>query len=501
MWSGKGSSNMTISTKRKRSAAQTGQALVLIALMMVGIFAFVALAIDGGRYFEQRRVSQNASDMASLAGLMKYAKNPTTVRNLEVLTEIIRVAQINLIQDTNGNPSDAVNGNVQAWWVNSGGTNLAVIDPTTAAPPGGTAGIKVHTEIPFQTYFAGLIGWRNMTALSDSIARQNLGSTPPFGDMTSDAWVGGKDCDNLTTKIAHNYSNTNSAKFMHGVYVDGSLAVGAVNATDFYGDVEVRVIAGNGSIDGPYSAISPATDNPILKFSGSNDFHGHAYIPPASPLKAASGFPKWSYPNGDKTKPLIDANWFKPGTGGQYLIYRDALGPLADNIFHTITPANLAGVNAAYSAGKRGVYWIDGDLTVADKSPEWENVTLIVTGKFESQDNSHTFHTAGLPGNNISVLAGKNLGGANMCASDKNNWVFKIGAQHNHFDGLIYVPYGQSLFLGNTSGGVGTEQFSKGVITYSFYLGSDGTDQAQNWQFDFDPTLLVQPLLTTELNK
>ncbi|MCI0553607.1 MAG: pilus assembly protein TadG-related protein, partial [Anaerolineae bacterium] len=50
--------------------SEKGQALVLIALAAVGLFAFAALAIDGGRVFSDRRHAQNAADTAALAAAL-----------------------------------------------------------------------------------------------------------------------------------------------------------------------------------------------------------------------------------------------------------------------------------------------------------------------------------------------------------------------------------------------------------------------------------------------
>ncbi len=47
---------------------EQGQALVLIALAFVVMLGFVALAIDGGMIYADRRFEQNAADAASLAG-------------------------------------------------------------------------------------------------------------------------------------------------------------------------------------------------------------------------------------------------------------------------------------------------------------------------------------------------------------------------------------------------------------------------------------------------
>src|SRR5262245_62807240 len=100
---------MTMSTfgKRRRTSAQRGQAMVLMAVAMIALLAFVVLAIDGGRFYSQRRTSQNASDMAALAALYMYVKssNPATVSEQTIITEINRVAEINEIQDTDASPA------------------------------------------------------------------------------------------------------------------------------------------------------------------------------------------------------------------------------------------------------------------------------------------------------------------------------------------------------------------------------------------------------------
>src|SRR3989304_5807633 len=54
----------------KQKSQERGQALILIALAAVGLFAFAALAIDGSRVFSDRRHAQNAADTAVLAAAL-----------------------------------------------------------------------------------------------------------------------------------------------------------------------------------------------------------------------------------------------------------------------------------------------------------------------------------------------------------------------------------------------------------------------------------------------
>ena len=49
---------------------ERGQALIMIALAVVGMFGFSALAIDGSRVFSDRRHAQNAADTAALAAAL-----------------------------------------------------------------------------------------------------------------------------------------------------------------------------------------------------------------------------------------------------------------------------------------------------------------------------------------------------------------------------------------------------------------------------------------------
>src|ERR1051326_344389 len=58
---------MKLSMKR---TTERGQALILIALAAIGLFAMTGLAIDGSAKFSDRRHAQNAADAAALAGAL-----------------------------------------------------------------------------------------------------------------------------------------------------------------------------------------------------------------------------------------------------------------------------------------------------------------------------------------------------------------------------------------------------------------------------------------------
>src|SRR5262249_16362842 len=158
-----------------------GQAIILIALSMIALLAFMVLAIDGGKYFDRRRTSQNASDAASLAGMYAYQHNSPN-KNQNVLTAVNAAAEKNGIADTNGVPGDATNTNVQGWWIDSQGRganqdgsnttdptacSTCQVDNTTNSKPPNANGIRVRTFIPYTTFLGQMVGQKDTRAQAD----------------------------------------------------------------------------------------------------------------------------------------------------------------------------------------------------------------------------------------------------------------------------------------------------------------------------------------------
>ena len=69
-----------------KSPSERGQAMVLIALVIIGLIAITGLAVDGGMAYANRRQAQNAADAAVLAASLAklrgdnyiYAAEPTS---------------------------------------------------------------------------------------------------------------------------------------------------------------------------------------------------------------------------------------------------------------------------------------------------------------------------------------------------------------------------------------------------------------------------------------
>jgi len=60
-----------------RKGKESGQTLVLVAVLLVGLIAVLALALDGGNIYLQRRRMQNAADAGAIAAARVLALNGT----------------------------------------------------------------------------------------------------------------------------------------------------------------------------------------------------------------------------------------------------------------------------------------------------------------------------------------------------------------------------------------------------------------------------------------
>ena len=68
---------------------ESGQVIVILAVGLVVLLGLVALAIDGGMVFSERRHAQNAADAAALAGAYAAAFNSGELSLSQIETSVI----------------------------------------------------------------------------------------------------------------------------------------------------------------------------------------------------------------------------------------------------------------------------------------------------------------------------------------------------------------------------------------------------------------------------
>jgi hypothetical protein len=149
---------------------EKGQALILVALAAVGLFAFTALAIDGSRVFSDRRQAQNAADTAALAAaLSKIRADPPETADTAARDAGLARAASNGFDNTNSIVEVHV-------------CSEPNLDPPCSGLPAGANPaeyLQVVIRSATKTTFTRVIGRKEIPLLVSSIARAEPGGLKP----------------------------------------------------------------------------------------------------------------------------------------------------------------------------------------------------------------------------------------------------------------------------------------------------------------------------------
>jgi hypothetical protein len=143
-----------------------GQALVLIALAIVGLVGFTALAIDGGNVFADRRHSQNASDTAAFAAALARVRGDTQWKQVGM----------NRAEDNSYN-NDA-DSTVEVYLCSESGATCTGL-PAGADP---SEYIQVRITSIVKMFFAPVVGRHQVTNHTDAIVRASVPKITPWFD-------------------------------------------------------------------------------------------------------------------------------------------------------------------------------------------------------------------------------------------------------------------------------------------------------------------------------
>jgi hypothetical protein len=128
--------------------AKRGQALIIIALALVGIVGMVGLVVDGGNVFFDRRGAQNAADSAALSSAL------SRINGEDWITAAVSAASVN-------------------GYNNDGVTNIVnVYNPPKDGPHAGNGEyLQVIITSHVDTYFARVVGRDRITNVVQAVAR------------------------------------------------------------------------------------------------------------------------------------------------------------------------------------------------------------------------------------------------------------------------------------------------------------------------------------------
>ena len=147
---------------RRLHGDERGQILPLVALFMVVLLGLLALAIDAGYAYAQRRYMQNAADAGALAACSVMAAGET--RDSVVRSTAVYYAQQNRASSVSMTYLDA--------------DKNPLPNPTNGVVPSNAKYIRVFTGITFNTFFARVLGINTMTATASAAAHAFAGPTP-----------------------------------------------------------------------------------------------------------------------------------------------------------------------------------------------------------------------------------------------------------------------------------------------------------------------------------
>ena len=148
---------------------EKGQAIVMIAIAIVGLVGFTALAIDGGNAFSDRRHAQNAADTGVLAAALKKIREPESMTAWKIAGEDI--AAINGYDDASPN---------QEIYIHTCDDETTYPDLICPPPYDGSDATSdilpeeyIHMVIVshVDTFFAPVVGIAQVTNTVESIAR------------------------------------------------------------------------------------------------------------------------------------------------------------------------------------------------------------------------------------------------------------------------------------------------------------------------------------------
>jgi hypothetical protein len=280
---------------KTQTNSQDGQSLIIIALMIVGIFGFLGLVLDGGQVFLTRRNSQDAADAAAFAGVRIVATHSVTATQQNVYDAITTFARANkVITDTD----------VTAIFIDDTNHNAGSVLNATAAIPASATGVQVTVTIRLQPYFIDLLIGNQPIPIQSVAAAQS--GPPTVGD--------------LLTPMAIYCDPNNPCNYQYGVIVQlfgNTISNGGFQWLDYKQVVPGSIPPKNCGLDeylwltcssGPVLADPP----PIGQLYGS-------YYDPVNPLRWNTAPP---YPN----------PWVAVNTGKQFAQITDVLDCWLDPI-------------------------------------------------------------------------------------------------------------------------------------------------------------------------
>jgi hypothetical protein len=433
---------------------ESGQALILIVLAVVGLLGLTALAVDGANAFAQRRQAQNAADTSAFAAAIGRIQNYVSGDdfNAGTLSAVNSAALARAASNTFGDTNNDAG-------VNAGSPiDVIVVYPPDSTAPAAYVGshdyVQVKINANIQTFFARIVGVGTLPIHVQAIARAKPPYTAPLGG------------DN------------------------GIVALGDVcNAIRFHGNGSTRLIGGgvfsNSTANGSHAncwsiglmGTADQLETPSAQVVGCS--HG------IDPGDISSG--KLVFTSGGSEAPCsAPIPWPPPPPD---IGVDCATLPAGTRTGHTAHPGQWSGTFPPGSVDTLdpGVYCINGDfrLNGGDSLTSNGGVTFILYGDLTWNGNADINLTPTATGKLAGLLIYRPLNDP-MCGTPPCQTLDINGGANSLWSGTIFAPDSLCKITGTSD----TFNPQAQAICYTVDVGGNSTwhlnyNGANNWDFPY----------------
>jgi len=370
-----------ISSYLQRS--ESGITFVIFAMAIIALLGMVAVGVDGGRLFDERRQAQNAADHAATT-----AAHAMCVRNL---TFDLAIAA--------GEASAATNG-----YNDSGTSNIVTV--TYLSGTRFTA--DIWTQIP--STFARIIGWSTLETSGSATAECIEGEVEGFGAI----YAGGT-CPSAKYGVDVPGSNQ---KVTGGVHTNAKAHVGgSSNAFDLI----------------PES--SPPQHDPFTHVAGFSDTGGGNVYEAGYPQQTLMPDPVW--PAGWDPAVVTGGGLAPPAAGSFLRPYYDYA--VAHGTLFSTKVTSIGGDGVYYTTSAEG-------MDIASVAPGAHDVVLVAaSGPIKISASStelHPFNDASFPRDNILILSNMQKSSANQNEKKCDEYTIAMSGSNSDWNGIIWAPGG-----------------------------------------------------------
>ena len=159
-----------------KSVSERGQALVIIALAIVGLVGITGLAIDGSAILADRRHAQNAADTAALAGALAKIKPQTDAGGTVIPWKLVAQDRA----ESNGYTNNLVTSTVEVYTCDE--TSIGADCPAPYSGDKAKDYVQVVITSHVNTLFARVLGIPTLTNRVQALALAHEDGSGPLGN-------------------------------------------------------------------------------------------------------------------------------------------------------------------------------------------------------------------------------------------------------------------------------------------------------------------------------